>query len=196
MQKLVWNKSKCMKTNFYHDILQVVWVKLLLKIRACWRWWRSVLSSNFCDHCGWLGNICLYLPSHKSPDRGTRITFLCFNTFWKSLQQLRKWMEMFRHWPARKIVSHFEILLWWWWLPTNMGQIYHLITGHRLPRPGHSVSAHWGLDGLNKVNERMLEWDCGSGFLACFPLLKAQNGGIWPDTTKLVAPPIDDGGEV
>ena len=134
MQKLVWNKSKCMKTNFYHDILQVVWVKLLLKIRACWRWWRSVLSSNFCDHCGWLGNICLYLPSHKSPDRGTRITFLCFNTFWKSLQQLRKWMEMFRHWTAGKIVSHFEILFWCW-LPTNRRQII-------------IWSGHWGASRL------------------------------------------------
>ena len=185
-----------MKNYFYHYIFQVVWVKLLLKIRACWRWWRSVFCPNFCDHSGWLGNICLYLPSHKSPDRGPGITFLCFNTFWKSLQQLRKWMEMFRHWPARKIVSHFEILFWWWWLPTNMGQIYHLITGHSLSSPQVCMSSL--KVALNKVNERMLEIDCSgsSGFLPCFPLSAQSSKWRCLARAKLVAPPIDDGGEL
>ena len=64
----------------------------------------------------WQGNICLFLPSHKFHPHGqawlsgSSITFLCFNTFWKSLQQLTKWMEVVRHRTSGKVLSHRHIL--------------------------------------------------------------------------------------
>lgn len=66
--------------------------------------------------CWWQGNICLFLPSHKFHPHGqawlsgSSITFLCFNTFWKSLQQLTKWMEVVRHRTSGKVLSHRHIL--------------------------------------------------------------------------------------
>ena len=116
----------------------------------------------------WQGNICLFLPSHKFHPHGqawlsgSSITFLCFNTFWKSLQQLTKWMEVVRHRTSGKVLSHRHILrvtddddcwsLDVWGLPTPGSlwvSVWSLVMGWERERLGTGNSSEPARERIN-----------------------------------------------